>query len=115
MTSGGQCVMTPGTALMLLWSASSWDSHTLEVRLSVWWKCDYVHEFLFTMSIWAGGRAYSNAYFGLGSGPIFLDDVQCSLNSNQLLECPSQPILSHDCLHSADAGVGCEGRHINEM
>ena len=33
MTSGGQCVMTPGTALMLLWSASSWDMHTLEVSV----------------------------------------------------------------------------------
>ena len=31
MTSGGQCVMTTGTALMLLWSASSWDMHTQEV------------------------------------------------------------------------------------
>ena len=57
----------------------------------------------------AGGRAYSNAYFGAGSGPIFLDDVQCSSRSSQLLECSSRPILSHDCLHSANAGVGCEG------
>ena len=32
MTSGGQCVMTAGVVLMLLWSASSWDMHTLEVR-----------------------------------------------------------------------------------
>ena len=31
MTSGGQCVMTPGTALMLLLSANSWDMHTQEV------------------------------------------------------------------------------------
>ena len=31
MTSGGQCVMTAGAALMLQWSASSWDMHTLEV------------------------------------------------------------------------------------
>ena len=31
MTSGGQCVMTPGTVLMLLWSASNWNMHTLEV------------------------------------------------------------------------------------
>ena len=31
MTSGGQCVMTPGTTLMLLWSANSWG--TLEVRM----------------------------------------------------------------------------------
>ena len=32
MTSGGQCVMISGTALMLLWSASNWDMHTMEVR-----------------------------------------------------------------------------------
>ena len=56
------------------------------------------------------GIAYSNARFGAGTGPIFLDDVQCSSSASQLLECSSQPILSHDCLHSADAGVGCEGK-----
>ena len=58
------------------------------------------------------GRAYSNAHFGAGSGPIFLDDVQCTFSSKQLLECPSRPILSHNCLHSADAGVGCKGKPI---
>jgi len=56
-----------------------------------------------------GGIAYSNAHFGAGSGPIYLDDVQCTSSSNQLLECPSRPILFHNCIHSADAGVGCEG------
>ena len=61
----------------------------------------------------ADGRAYSNAHFGAGSGSIFLDNVQCTSSSNQLLECPSSPILSHNCLHSADAGVGCEGVVFN--
>ena len=56
------------------------------------------------------GVPYSNAYFGVGIGPILLDDVQCTSSSNQLLECSSRPILSHNCLHSDDAGVGCEGR-----
>ena len=60
----------------------------------------------------AGVIAHSNAHFGAGSGPIFLDDVQCISNSSQLLECPSRPILSHNCLHSADAGVSCEGMLI---
>ena len=60
-------------------------------------------------TIHAGGRAYSNAYFGTGRGPIFLDDVQCTSSAKQLLACPSRPILSHTCLHSDDAGVGCEG------
>ena len=27
----------------------------------------------------------------------------------QLLECSSRPITRHNCDHSADAGVGCEG------
>ena len=31
MTSGGLCVMTSGTVLMLLLSANNWDMHTLEV------------------------------------------------------------------------------------
>ena len=59
--------------------------------------------------LYLGGRAYSNAYFGAGSGPIVLDDVQCSSSASQLLECYSRPILSHNCLHSDDAGVRCEG------
>ena len=65
----------------------------------------FVHTF-------AAGIAYSNAHFGAGTGPIFLDDVQCSSSSSQLLECSSSPILTHNCQHSADAGVGCEGRFI---
>ena len=64
-------------------------------------------------TFYIGGKAYTNAYFGTGSGQIFLDDVQCSSSSSQLLECYSRPILSHNCLHSADAGVGCEGMFFN--
>ena len=33
MTSGGQCVMTTGTTLMLQWSAGNWDMHTLDVSI----------------------------------------------------------------------------------
>ena len=66
-----------------------------------------------SVTVYVGGRAYTNAYFGAGSGPIFLDDVQCTSTASKLLECPSRPILSHNCLHSADAGVECEGmNHI---
>ena len=31
MISGEQCVMTAGAVLMQMWSAGSWDMHTLEV------------------------------------------------------------------------------------
>ena len=77
--------------------------HTLELELKLILLTVYfVHAF-------AAGIAYSNAHFGAGTGPIFLDDVQCTSSYSQLLECPSRPILSHNCQHSADAGVGCEG------
>ena len=46
MTSGGQCVMTPGTALMLLWSASNWG--TLEVSTMFKYECE--HTYLSTSS-----------------------------------------------------------------
>ena len=54
------------------------------------------------------GRPFRNAHFGAGSGPIFLDEVECT-SGTRLLECSSRPILSHDCLHSDDAGVACLG------
>ena len=61
----------------------------------------------------AGGIAYSNGFFGAGTGPIYLDDVACTSSASQLLECSSRPILTHNCLHSADAGVGCEGTYTH--
>ena len=54
--------------------------------------------------------AYGTAFFGQGTGPIFLDEVQCSSSASQLLECSSRPVLSHNCFHSDDAGVKCEGK-----
>ena len=56
----------------------------------------------------AAGKTYANAFFGPGTGNIYLDDVQCLSTSSQLLECSSRPILQHNCDHSDAAGVGCE-------
>ena len=86
--------------------------YILQIQMPKIWGCfsTPMHPLVYSLVlVCLGGRAYSNAYFGAGSGPIFLDDVQCTFSSSQLLECPSRPILSHNCLHSADAGVGCEG------
>ena len=51
-----------------------------------------------------------NAYFGQGSGPIFLDEVQCKGNESFILDCLSEDAGIHDCTHSLDAGVVCKGR-----
>ena len=74
----------------------------------------YTVTYIFCNMAPVGGRAYRSAHFGTGRGPIFLDYVQCTSSSSQLLECPSRPILSHNCLHSADAGVGCEGMFCDD-
>ena len=108
MTSGEQCVMMAGTVLMPVWSADNWDMHTLEVS-AVGNVCDtWVRCFIFNF-LWSGGTPYNSGFFGVGTGPIYLDDVACTSSASQLLECPSRPILTHNCDHHADAGVGCEG------
>jgi len=99
--------MTAGIVRMLPLSVNSWDMHTQEVSCSIISIRNCSNLFHLIHSV--GGIAYSNAHFGAGTGPIFLDDVQCTSSASQLLECSSRPILSHNCQHSDDAGVGCEG------
>ena len=43
-----------------------------------------------------------------GSGPIMLDDVQCTGTEDRLLDCVHrEPVGSHNCSHFEDAGVRC--------
>ena len=48
------------------------------------------------------------ATFGSGSGRIWLDNVRCNGSEARLIDCPADPIGSHDCGHSEDAGVRCQ-------
>ena len=51
-----------------------------------------------------------NAMFGKGIGPIVLDQLMCNGTEASLLEClPSENIGHHNCDHTEDAGVRCEG------
>ena len=45
-----------------------------------------------------------------GTGPvIWLDNVQCSGSESRLIDCPANPLGTHNCDHSDDAGVRCAG------
>ena len=55
----------------------------------------------------AGAVAFTNAYFGQGTGPIWLDNLRCSGNQLNLRQCPRNNWGSHNCRHSEDAGVRC--------
>ena len=42
-----------------------------------------------------------------GTGQIWLDDVQCAGTETRLIDCPANALGTHNCIHSADAGVRC--------
>lgn len=51
-----------------------------------------------------------NTQFGEGHGPIFVDNIACSPTDVYFSECSVVGIRGyHECDHSQDAGVICEG------
>ncbi|GFR73873.1 class A Scavenger Receptor (SRCR domain) with Serine Protease domain [Elysia marginata] len=54
-----------------------------------------------------GGVALLSSAFGQGSGPVWMDNVQCSGLEESLDQCSHRGWGQHDCDHSEDAGVRC--------
>lgn len=66
---------------------------------------DYYDLYIYDITI---GKAYSNAFFGEGYGPIYANNVQCIGNEASLLDCTHT--TEHRCsYHSQDSGVSCAG------
>ncbi|XP_076608395.1 scavenger receptor cysteine-rich domain-containing protein DMBT1-like [Chaetodon auriga] len=53
-----------------------------------------------------------SARFGQGSGQIWLDDMDCSVNERSIAECQHSEFGTHNCGHGEDASVVCSGVKI---
>ena len=65
-----------------------------------------------------GAAAFNFAFFGQGTGPIYIDDVECTGSETRLISCRHTPIGVHNCVHFEDAGVRCpapEGENVQYM
>ncbi|XP_037686478.1 LOW QUALITY PROTEIN: neurotrypsin [Choloepus didactylus] len=52
-------------------------------------------------------KAWNQAYFGEGTGPVMLDEVRCTGNELSIEQCPKSSWGEHNCGHKEDAGVSC--------
>ena len=47
------------------------------------------------------------SHFGEGTGPILLDNLQCTGTETRLIDCPHNGVGMHNCFPGEDAGVVC--------
>ena len=50
---------------------------------------------------------YTYAYYGAGSGSIWLTNIKCNGKESSLFSCPASSIPSYNCRHSEDPGIRC--------
>ena len=63
---------------------------------------------------YTGASAFSNAFFGQGTGRILLDNLGCVGTETRLVDCPHNGIGIENCVHAEDAGLRCAGKCISK-
>ena len=77
-------------------------------------KPSYIQGFTCLISPFLGGvEVLTDSQFGDGTGPIFLNQLQCTGTETSLLRCRQFTELGlHFCDHSQDVGVRCIGKEV---
>lgn len=64
--------------------------------------------FFFIFLNWRiNAKAKHQAFFGIGVGQIWMDELQCTDADADLFQCSQRPLGFHNCGHNEDAGVVC--------
>lgn len=59
--------------------------------------------------VYVGAIPISRAFFGQGTGRIYLDELNCDRSEVRLEYCGNDGVKVHNCGHAEDAGVICIG------
>ncbi|XP_064617048.1 deleted in malignant brain tumors 1 protein-like [Liolophura sinensis] len=62
-----------------------------------------------------GARFFGKARYGMGTGPIWLDDLRCVGRETTLLDCGSRGLGHHNCHHTEDVGVLCTDNGVTTL
>ena len=103
----GHCVwwlVYPSGCQCSLWTAWILPIQYVEYSYVIWYLTASVDQDIRTFI--ADAVAYSNARYGQGTGPIWLDNLACTGAEYNLTNC-SYDADTSDCRHFEDAGVLC--------
>ena len=108
---GVQSVMISGAVLMLVWPVFNWDINALVITVITLCRIDRdtLHQIHDWFNSTIGATAFSNAFFGQGTGRILLDNLGCVGTETRLVDCPHNGIGIENCVHAEDAGLRCTG------
>lgn len=59
----------------------------------------------------SGATPRYGAFYGEGTGPIFLSQLQCTGSESHILDCVRDEYSVRNCEHYEDAGIKCQGKY----